>query len=176
MPISSHRPRRRTLGLGLVATVALTVPLAACGSDDDSSSSTTTTTTATTTTKSDKPTTTTTMPGNLITVSDVWAAPTAAGEDAKIYLSITGGAAADELVSVSMASDWSDSVALVPATPIALEPTKTVALTDQGAYIEATALKKAFELNKPFEVTLTFATEPAQTVQGSVRNVSEGTT
>jgi len=175
MSISSHRHRRRTLGLGLVATVALTVGLAACSSDDDSSSSTTTTE-ATTTTKSDKPTTTTTMPGTLITVSDVWAAPAAAGEDAKIYMSITGGAAADELVSVSMASDWSDSVALVPDTPIALAATETVALTDKGAYIEAKDLKKALELNKPFEVTLTFATEPAQTVQGAVRNVSEGTT
>ncbi len=173
-PSSTPRHRTRRLGLGLVAALALTGLVAACGSDDDSASSTTTTEASASTTE--KSTTSTTAPGTLITVSDVWAAPTPAGEDAKVYMSITGGAAADELVSVSVASDWAESAALVPDTPIALEPTKTVALTDEGAYIELTKLKKALELNKPFEVTLTFATEPAQTVQGAVREVDEGTT
>ena len=172
MSISTPRSRRRTLGLGLVAALALTVGLAACGSDDDASSTTTTEKSSSSTTE--KSTTTTTMPGTLITVSDVWAAPTAAGENAKVYLSITGGAAADELVSVSVDGDVAESAALVPDTPIALDPTQTVDLTSEGAYIELTKLTSAFEVNQPFHVTLTFATEPAQKVEGAVREESEG--
>ena len=167
--MSNSTPRTRRFGLGLVAALALTGGLAACSSDDDSSA---TTTTAASTSSTEK--TTPTAPGTLITVSDVWAAPAAEGENAKVYLAITGGAAADELVSVSVAGDVAESAALVPDVPVELPATQTVDLTDSGPYIELTGLQQAFELNHAFEVTLTFADEPAQTVQGAVREVDEG--
>ncbi|MHB1137676.1 MAG: copper chaperone PCu(A)C [Microthrixaceae bacterium] len=169
--MSISTPRTRRFGLGLVAVLALTAGLAACSSDDSSSTTTTAKSSASTTEKS---TTTTTAPGTLITVSDVWTPPAAAGESTKVYLSITGGAAADELVSVSVPKDLAESAALVPDAPVDLPATQTVDLTDEGAYIEVTGLKKALEENAAFEVTLTFGTEPAQTVQGAVREADEG--
>ena len=43
-----------------------------------------------------------------------------------------------------------------------------------GAYIELIGLKKALDLNKPFEVTLQFGSSAEQTVQGDVRELSLG--
>ena len=182
-PTPSRRPaqrsgrsarRRSSSAVGLVAVLALTGGLTACGSDSSSDAATTTAVGDSSTTTAS--TTTTTSPGTLATVSDVWAPPAVAGDNAKVYLSITGGATADQLVGVSVAADWADSAALVPDTPVDLPATTTVDLTKDGTYIELTGLKKALEINKPFEVTLEFADAASQTVQGAVREVDEGTT
>ena len=174
---NTHPLRRRAAGLGLTATLVLTGGLAACSSDSSSDAATTTTKAdASTTTTAKEPTTTTTSPGTLATVSDVFAAPAKAGENAAVFLSITGGATADQLVGASIASDWAGSAALVPDTPIEMPATATVALTRDGPYIQLVGLEKALETNKPFEITLEFANAAEQTVQGTVREIDQGTT
>lgn len=173
LPVA-HSLRHRSAGLGLAAALVLSGALAACSSDSDSAATTSTAKDAGSTTTAS--TTSTTSPGSLATVSDVWAAPADAGANASVYLSITGGESADQLVGVSVAADWAESAVLVPDTPVDVPATTTVDLTKDGAHIELVGLKKALEANKPFEVTLKFATAPDQKVQGDVRTVDEGTT
>ena len=159
---------RRALGFGLAILCVAGSSLTACSSTE---SSTTTTTEAAAATKG---TTTTAAPATLPSVSNVFAPPTEAGQDVMVSLSITGGATQDSLVGVSVSEEWAESAKLVPDEPVSLVPSQTVNLTKSGAYIELVGLKKALDLNKPFEITLKFGSSAEQTVQGDVRELSLG--
>jgi len=168
---NSDNPRLSTprlLGLGVALFCLAGTSLAACSSSK--SSSTTTAEAA----PAGESTTTTAAPATLPSVSNVFAPPTEAGQDVMVSLSITGGATEDSLTSVSISKEWAESAMLVPDAAVALAPSQTVSLTKSGAYIEVIGLKKALDLNKPFEITLKFANSPEQTVQGGVREVSLG--
>ena len=91
-----------------------------------------------------------------------------------VSLSITGGATQDSLVGVSISEEGAESATLVPDEPVSLVPSQTVNLTKSGAYIQVVGLKKALDLNKPFEITLKFGNSAEQTVQGDVRELSLG--
>ena len=159
---------RRALGFGLAILCVAGGSLTACSSTE---SSTTTTTEAAAAAEA---TTTTAAPATLPSVSNVFAPPTEAGQDVMVSLSITGGATQDSLVGVSVSEEWAESARLVPDEPVSLVPSQTVNLTKSGAYIELIGLKKALDLNKPFEVTLQFGSSAEQTVQGDVRELSLG--
>ncbi|KLR61047.1 hypothetical protein IMCC26207_109565 [Actinobacteria bacterium IMCC26207] len=159
---------RRALGFGLAILCVAGGSLTACSSTE---SSTTTTTEAEAEAEA---TTTTAAPATLPSVSNVFAPPTEAGQDVMVSLSITGGATQDSLVGVSISEEWAESARLVPDEPVSLVPSQTVNLTKSGAYIELIGLKKALDLNKPFEITLKFGSSAEQTVQGDVREVSLG--
>ncbi|CAB5068676.1 MAG: hypothetical protein F2942_08430 [Actinobacteria bacterium] len=159
---------RRALGFGLAILCVAGGSLTACSSTE---SSTTTTTEAAAAAEA---TTTTAAPATLPSVSNVFAPPTEAGQDVMVSLSITGGATQDSLVGVSVSEEWAESARLVPDEPVSLVPSQTVNLTKSGAYIELVGLKKALDLNKPFEITLQFGSSAEQTVQGDVRELSLG--
>ncbi len=159
---------RRALGFGLAILCVAGGSLTACSSTE---SSTTTTTEAAAAAEA---TTTTAAPATLPSVSNVFAPPTEAGQDVMVSLSITGGATQDSLVGVSVSEEWAESARLVPDEPVSLVPSQTVNLTKSGAYIELIGLKKALDLNKPFEITLKFGSSAEQTVQGDVRELSLG--
>ena len=159
---------RRALGFGLAILCVAGGSLTACSSTE---SSTTTTTEAGAAAEA---TTTTAAPATLPSVSNVFAPPTEAGQDVMVSLSITGGATQDSLVGVSVSEEWAESARLVPDEPVSLVPSQTVNLTKSGAYIELVGLKKALDLNKPFEITLKFGSSAEQTVQGDVRELSVG--
>ncbi len=159
---------RRALGFGLAILCVAGGSLTACSSTE---SSTTTTTEAGAAAEA---TTTTAAPATLPSVSNVFAPPTEAGQDVMVSLSITGGATQDSLVGVSVSEEWAESARLVPDEPVSLVPSQTVNLTKSGAYIELVGLKKALDLNKPFEITLQFGSSAEQTVQGDVRELSLG--
>ncbi|CAB5001186.1 unannotated protein [freshwater metagenome] len=161
---------RRALGFGLAILCVAGGSLTACSSTE---SSTTTTTEAAAAAEA---TTTTAAPATLPSVSNVFAPPTEAGQDVMVSLSITGGATQDSLVGVSVSEEWAESARLVPDEPVSLVPSQTVNLTKSGAYIELVGLKKALDLNKPFEITLQFGSSAEQTVQGDVRELSLGST
>ncbi|CAB4826131.1 MAG: hypothetical protein F2744_10625 [Actinobacteria bacterium] len=161
---------RRALGFGLAILCVAGGSLTACSSTE---SSTTTTTEAGAAAEA---TTTTAAPATLPSVSNVFAPPTEAGQDVMVSLSITGGATQDSLVGVSVSEEWAESARLVPDEPVSLVPSQTVNLTKSGAYIELVGLKKALDLNKPFEITLQFGSSAEQTVQGDVRELSLGST
>ncbi|MEX0767053.1 MAG: hypothetical protein WD029_01100 [Microthrixaceae bacterium] len=165
---------RRLLGCGVAAVVIAGGSLVGCSSSE---SSTTTTAEATTEASSESEgTTTTAAPATLPTVSNVFAPPTEAGKDVIVSLSITGGATEDSLTEVSISEEWAESAKLVPDEAVVLAPSQTVNLTKTGTYIQVTGLKKAMDLNKPFEVTLKFSNSAEQTVQGDVREISLGST
>jgi copper(I)-binding protein len=159
---------RRALGFGLAILCVAGGSLTACSSTE---SGTTTTTEAEAAAEA---TTTTAAPATLPSVSNVFAPPTEAGQDVMVSLSITGGATQDSLVGVSVSEDWAESAKLVPDEPVSLVPSQTVNLTKSGAYIELIGLKRALDLNRPFEVTLKFENSAEQTVQGGVREISLG--
>ncbi|MCX6523360.1 MAG: hypothetical protein NTX58_01145 [Actinobacteria bacterium] len=159
---------RRALRFGLAILCVAGGALTACSSTE---SSTTTTTEAE---AAPEATTTTAAPATLPSVSNVFAPPTEAGQDVMVSLSITGGATQDSLVGVSVSEEWAESATLVPDEPVSLVPSQTVNLTKSGAYIELIGLKKALDLNKPFEITLKFGSSAEQTVQGDVRELSLG--
>lgn len=161
---------RRALGFGLAILCVAGGSLTACSSTE---SETTTTTEAEAAAEA---TTTTAAPATLPSVSNVFAPPTEAGQDVMVSLSITGGATQDALVGVSVSEDWAESATLVPDEPVSLVPSQTVNLTKSGAYIELVGLKKALDLNRPFEITLEFENSAEQTVQGGVRQISLGST
>ena len=159
---------RRALGFGLAILCVAGGSLTACSS---TGSGTTTTTEAEAAAEA---TTTTAAPATLPSVSNVFAPPTEAGQDVMVSLSITGGATQDSLVGVSVSEDWAESAKLVPDEPVSLVPSQTVNLTKSGAYIELIGLKRALDLNRPFEITLKFENSAEQTVQGGVREISLG--
>jgi len=161
---------RRALGFGLAILCVAGGSLTACSSTE---SEMTTTTEAEAAAEAEG-TTTTAAPATLPSVSNVFAPPTEAGQDVMVSLSITGGATQDSLVGVSISEDWAESATLVPDEPVSLVPSQTVSLTKSGAYIQVVGLKKALDLNKPFEITLKFGTSAEQTVQGDVREISLG--
>ena len=161
---------RRALGFGLAILCVAGGSLTACSSTE---SEMTTTTEAEAGAEAEG-TTTTAAPATLPSVSNVFAPPTEAGQDVMVSLSITGGATQDSLVGVSVSEEWAESARLVPDEPVSLVPSQTVNLTKSGAYIELIGLKKALDLNKPFEVTLQFGSSAEQTVQGDVRELSLG--
>ncbi len=168
------RPRmrtRRALGLGLAVLCVAGTAIAGCSSEDSASTATTEAAPEGATAES---TTTTAAPATLPSVSNVFAPPTEAGQDVMVSLSITGGATEDALVGVSISEEWAESAMLVPDAAVVLVPSQTVNLTKSGAYIEVVGLKKALDLNRPFEITLKFKNSPEQTVQGGVRSVSLG--
>ena len=161
---------RRALGVGLAILCVAGGSLTACSSTE---SEMTTTTEAEAEAESEG-TTTTAAPATLPSVSNVYAPPTEAGQDVMVSLSITGGATQDSLVGVSISEEWAESATLVPDEPVSLVPSQTVNLTKSGAYIQVVGLKKALDLNKPFEITLKFGNSAEQTVQGDVRELSLG--
>ena len=161
---------RRALGFGLAILCVAGGSLTACSSTE---SEMTTTTEAEAGAEAEG-TTTTAAPATLPSVSNVFAPPTEAGQDVMVSLSITGGATQDSLVGVSISEDWAESATLVPDEPVSLVPSQTVNLTKSGAYIQVVGLKKALDLNKPFEITLKFGNSAEQTVQGDVRELSLG--
>ena len=161
---------RRALGFGLAILFVAGGSLTACSSTE---SEMTTTTEAEAGAEAEG-TTTTAAPATLPSVSNVFAPPTEAGQDVMVSLSITGGATQDSLVGVSISEDWAESATLVPDEPVSLVPSQTVNLTKSGAYIQVVGLKKALDLNKPFEITLKFGNSAEQTVQGDVRELSLG--
>jgi copper(I)-binding protein len=161
---------RRALGFGLAILCVAGGSLTACSSTESEM-------TATTEAAAEaEGTTTTAAPATLPSVSNVFAPPTEAGQDVMVSLSITGGATQDALVGVSVSEDLAESATLVPDEPVSLVPSKTVNLTKSGAYIELVGLKKALDLNRPFEITLEFENSAEQTVQGGVRQISLGST
>lgn len=160
---------RRALIFGLAILCVAGGSLTACSSTESE-----TTTTEAEAEAAAEGTTTTAAPATLPSVSNVFAPPTEAGQDVMVSLSITGGATQDSLVGVSVSEDWAESATLVPDEPVSLVPSQTVNLTKSGAYIELIGLKKALDLNKPFEVTLQFGNSAEQTVQGDVRELSLG--
>ena len=161
---------RRALGFGLAILCVAGGSLTACSSTE---SEMTTTTEAEAGAEAEG-TTTTAAPATLPSVSNVFAPPTEAGQDVMVSLSITGGATQDSLVGVSISEEWAESATLVPDEPVSLVPSQTGNLTKSGAYIQVVGLKKALDLNKPFEITLKFGNSAEQTVQGDVREVSLG--
>jgi copper(I)-binding protein len=161
---------RRALGFGLAILCVAGGSLTACSSTE---SEMTTTTEAEAGAEAEG-TTTTAAPATLPSVSNVFAPPTEAGQDVMVSLSITGGVTQDSLVGVSISEDWAESATLVPDEPVSLVPSQTVNLTKSGAYIQVVGLKKALDLNKPFEITLKFGNSAEQTVQGDVRELSLG--
>ncbi len=161
---------RRALGFGLAILFVAGGSLTACSSTE---SEMTTTTEAEAGAEAEG-TTTTAAPATLPSVSNVFAPPTEAGQDVMVSLSITGGVTQDSLVGVSISEDWAESATLVPDEPVSLVPSQTVNLTKSGAYIQVVGLKKALDLNKPFEITLKFGNSAEQTVQGDVRELSLG--
>ena len=161
---------RRALGFGLAILFVAGGSLTACSSTE---SEMTTTTEAEAGAEAEG-TTTTAAPATLPSVSNVFAPPTEAGQDVMVSLSITGGATQDSLVGVSISEEWAESATLVPDEPVSLVPSQTVNLTKSGAYIQVVGLKKALDLNKPFEITLKFGNSAEQTVQGDVRELSLG--
>ena len=166
----------RSVGFGLAILCMAGSSLASCSSSD-SESITTTEATAEASTESES-TTTTAAPATLPSVSNVFAPPTDPGQDVMVdvmvSLSITGGATEDSLVGVSISEEWAESAKLVPDEPVVIAASQTVTLTKSGAYIELVGLKKALKQNRPFEITLKFKNSPEQTVQGTVRTVSLG--
>ena len=161
---------RRALGFGLAILCVAGGSLTACSSTE---SEMTTTTEAEAGAEAEG-TTTTAAPATLPSVSNVFAPPTEAGQDVMVSLSITGGVTQDSLVGVSISEEWAESATLVPDEPVSLVPSQTVNLTKSGAYIQVVGLKKALDLNKPFEITLKFGNSAEQTVQGDVRELSLG--
>ena len=161
---------RRALGFGLAILCVAGGSLTACSSTE---SEMTTTTEAEAGAEAEG-TTTTAAPATLPSVSNVFVPPTEAGQDVMVSLSITGGVTQDSLVGVSISEDWAESATLVPDEPVSLVPSQTVNLTKSGAYIQVVGLKKALDLNKPFEITLKFGNSAEQTVQGDVRELSLG--
>ena len=95
---------------------------------------------------------------------------TGAGVTGKVYLSITGGAAADPLVGVKVASDVAGGATLTPETEVAVPATETVNLDEDATYIELTDLAGPLELNRGFEITLEFETSPDVKVEVVVRD------
>lgn len=163
---------RRALGFGLAILCVAGGSLTACSSTE--SEMTTSTEAEAGAGAEAEGTTTTAAPATLPSVSNVFAPPTEAGQDVMVSLSITGGVTQDSLVGVSISEDWAESATLVPDEPVALVPSQTVNLTKSGAYIQVVGLKKALDLNKPFEITLKFGNSAEQTVQGDVREISLG--
>ena len=161
---------RRARGFGLAILCVAGGSLTACSSTE---SEMTTTTEAEAGAEAEG-TTTTAAPATLPSVSNVFAPPTEAGQDVMVSLSITGGATQDSLVGVSISEEWAESATLVPDEPVSLVTSQTVNLTKSGAYIQVVGLKKALDLNKPFEITLKFGNSAEQTVQGDVRELSLG--
>lgn len=159
--------RLRTAALGAVAATLL-VAGAACSSSDDADATTTTAKSTESTT-----TTSTTLPGNLPTVSEVYAPQvddSGAGVNAKVYLSITGGAEDDALVGVSVTSDVAAGAKLTPDAEVPLPATATVNLDPDNTHVELTDLAGPLELNRGFKLTLDFETAPDQTVDVTVRD------
>lgn len=160
--------RLRTAALGAVAATLLVAGVACSSSDDDA-----TTTTTTAAAEGSTTTTSTTLPGNTPTVSDAYAPQvddSGAGVNGKVYLSITGGAAADSLVGVKVAADVAGGAKLTPETEVAVPATETVNLDEDATYIELTDLAGPLELNRGFEITLEFETSPDVTVEVVVRD------
>jgi copper(I)-binding protein len=165
--------RLRSLGLGLAAAAVLTGGLAACNRDNDASEKTAAAEGGSAASEGSEDTTAGTVEGTVPTVSNVWTEPAEEGADTAIYLSITGGATDDELVGVSISEEWAESVELVDG-PVEVPATKTVQLVEDGPHIEVIGLQKAFIVNKPFHITLTFSNAPEQQVEGDVREQSLG--
>ncbi len=165
---------RRALGFGLAILFVAGGSLTACSSTESEMTTTTEAEAGAEAGAEAEGTTTTAAPATLPSVSNVFAPPTEAGQDVMVSLSITGGATQDSLVGVSISEEWAESATLVPDEPVSLVPSQTVNLTKSGAYIQVVGLKKALDLNKPFEVTLKFGSSAEQTVQGDVRELSLG--
>lgn len=156
----------------VAALAALTLALSACG-DDDASSTTTTAADGSTTTES---TTTTTIADELPTVSELWTEPvddSGAQVDAKVYMTIQGGATDDTLTGVSVDADLAESAELTPDGSVELPATTTVNLEEDSTHIELKGLAAPLEYNRAFYVTLSFDSAPDQRVEGAVRDPSE---
>jgi copper(I)-binding protein len=162
-----HLPRT------VAAAAALTLALAACGGDDDSSSTTSTAADGSTTTES---TTTTTISDSLPTVSELWTEPvddSGPDVDAKVYMTIQGGATDDTLTGVSVDPDLAASAALTPESSVQLPATTTVNLEEDGTHIVLEGLAAPLEYDRAFHVTLSFDSAPDQRVEGAVRDPSD---
>lgn len=102
--IATTRRHKVRLAAGAIAVTLASVGLASCGESDDAAEKTTTTAEATTTTSS-----------AALAVSDQWVRPAedlAAKNRTAIYLTITGGAEDDALISASVPADLAGTVEL----------------------------------------------------------------
>jgi copper(I)-binding protein len=98
-----HHPVRRPVRIALAAVLALApVALLACGSDEEEAGDTTTTAAESGST--------------LPTVSDVWARPGTTGGNSAIYMTISGGDEATELVGAEVEGDVAEKVELHETT------------------------------------------------------------
>lgn len=174
-----------TLKRTFVAMTGVVIMLAvatACGNDGADTSATTAG--STTTAASDQ-----------ITVTDVWARPGIAGGSTGIYLSIRGGATADELVGAKAADSFAESVEIHESTvdhengddhdmaatsepgmhtmhevdAIAVPAGGAVELAPGGFHVMVTGLKADLKAGDTVPITLEFAKAGEIQVTATVR-------
>ncbi len=167
MSTTTTSTRVRNVAAGVITATLLLAGVACNDSGDTTRASTTSSPDA------QESTTSTTLPGNTPTVSEAYAPhvdDSGAGVTAKVYLTITGGAAADTLTGVKVDADVAASATLTPESSVALPATETVNLDPDSTYIELTDLAEPLELNRGFDITLEFETSDDQTVEVVVRD------
>ncbi len=114
------------------------------------------------------------------TISSAWVRPGAAGEGSAAYLEITGGSAADALVSASSpgagtmelhetTTDDTGMTGMHPIPSLAVPAGATVALKPGSYHLMIMGLKKALAVGDKFEIDLVFQNAGNVVVQAEVK-------